>query len=262
MVDAVRSALAQSCQSLEVIVVDDASTDSSQHKALSNLEASPEARSGRLQVIRQPANAYLGAARNLGARSARGEYLMFLDDDDILLPWAASNFLHIMRTTGADVVTATSVFFNNDEFESSDELIDIARGFRDASRHSLDYWLVVGGPTIAGMFANVFSGPVFMIRRKAFLSLRTLDGDAGFSTSREGYEDWEFHVRAHLAGLRYEKNVEPVYWYRTRGSAGMFKNLNSYIAKLHATRPYLQRYGTANSTDEMMILQRFFTGKT
>lgn len=70
---ALNSALGQTYPALEVIAVDDGSTD-----------ASPDilaAYGSRLRVIRQ-ANAGVSAARNAGIRASRGEFLAFLDQDD------------------------------------------------------------------------------------------------------------------------------------------------------------------------------------
>jgi glycosyltransferase involved in cell wall biosynthesis len=74
---AIDSVLDQSSCGLELIVVDDGSTDST--------PAIIESYGTSVQQIRQ-ANAGPAAARNAGVRSARGEYLAFLDADDRWLP--------------------------------------------------------------------------------------------------------------------------------------------------------------------------------
>ena len=74
--DAIDSVLAQSYGDFEVIVVDDGSTDDTV-KQLSRFGS-------RLRVLRQP-NRGVSAARNLAARHARGNYLAFLDSDDLWL---------------------------------------------------------------------------------------------------------------------------------------------------------------------------------
>ncbi len=75
--DAIDSALAQTYRPIEVIVVDDGSTDDTPQVLATYGE--------RIRVIRQD-NRGVGAARNSGAAAARGEYLAFLDSDDILKP--------------------------------------------------------------------------------------------------------------------------------------------------------------------------------
>jgi len=81
---AVRSALSQSWRTIEVIVVDDGSTD-----------ATPEvaAEYGDSIVYMRQANAGLSAARNKGMSVAQGEYLLFLDADDFLDPHAVESHL-------------------------------------------------------------------------------------------------------------------------------------------------------------------------
>ncbi len=72
---AVRSALSQTVQDLEVIVIDDGSS------VPVNLPEHP-----KLRVVRLPENRGLAAARNAGAQAARGRWISYLDDDDELLP--------------------------------------------------------------------------------------------------------------------------------------------------------------------------------
>jgi glycosyltransferase involved in cell wall biosynthesis len=76
---ALPSALGQEEVELEVIVVDDASTDDTEARLR-------EVRDPRLRVIRNERNRKLPAARNTGAAAARGEWLAFLDDDDLWAP--------------------------------------------------------------------------------------------------------------------------------------------------------------------------------
>ncbi len=75
--DAIRSALAQTYANIEVIVVDDGSTDDSRTVAAEF--------GGRIRYIYQR-NAGLSAARNTGVQAAQGEYIALLDADDLLEP--------------------------------------------------------------------------------------------------------------------------------------------------------------------------------
>ncbi|MGO9452221.1 MAG: glycosyltransferase family 2 protein [Candidatus Binataceae bacterium] len=74
---AIESALVQTFTDREIITVDDGSFDSS-GEILKRY-------SSRIKIITQP-NAGLSAARNVGVRAGRGEYLAFLDADDIWMP--------------------------------------------------------------------------------------------------------------------------------------------------------------------------------
>jgi len=81
LAEAVASALAQSYRPIEVLIVDDGSTDETPTVA-SRLAAEHP---GEIRVLRRP-NGGPGAARETGRRAAEGEYLQYLDSDDLLLP--------------------------------------------------------------------------------------------------------------------------------------------------------------------------------
>jgi glycosyltransferase involved in cell wall biosynthesis len=78
--DTVNSALSQPHPSKEIIVVNDRSTDGSREILAGYGDA--------IQIVDPPENLGACRARNLGAARAAGDYLVFLDGDDILMPWA------------------------------------------------------------------------------------------------------------------------------------------------------------------------------
>lgn len=77
------SVLSQSCQDFEVVIVDDGSTDNSVAKV-------EEIQDSRIRLIRQE-NGGPSKARNTGVKNAKGEWILFLDADDELLPNAITN---------------------------------------------------------------------------------------------------------------------------------------------------------------------------
>ena len=81
LVEAVASALAQTHRPLEVIVVDDGSTDDTPAVA-----ARLVAESGGAVRLERQENRGPGVARETGRRAARGEFVQYLDSDDLLLP--------------------------------------------------------------------------------------------------------------------------------------------------------------------------------
>ena len=80
---AIKSVLAQTFQDFEIIVVDDGSRDETAKNAIKFACCEP-----RVRVIRFETNQGAQAARNAGARAARGKWLSFLDSDDEWLPEA------------------------------------------------------------------------------------------------------------------------------------------------------------------------------
>ena len=95
------SILNQTLQDFEVIAVDDCSTDNSIAVAENFLERF----GGRLKIISLPKNSGSGAVpRNEGLKFSRGEYIFFMDDDDLLMPDALKTLYDAAENFSADVV--------------------------------------------------------------------------------------------------------------------------------------------------------------
>lgn len=90
--DAVRSATTQTGVEVEVIVIDDASTDRS-----AEIVERISARDRRVTVVRQPSNSGPVATFNRGLDLASGEYLVRLDADDILTPGSLARSVSVAR---------------------------------------------------------------------------------------------------------------------------------------------------------------------
>src|SRR5215211_4198690 len=80
IVETINSVLAQTDADFEVVVVDDGSTDDTQ-----NVVRRDFGHVDKVRYVRQ-ANAERGAARNRGIREARGQFVIFLDSDDLMRP--------------------------------------------------------------------------------------------------------------------------------------------------------------------------------
>ncbi|GJG87444.1 hypothetical protein tb265_26250 [Gemmatimonadetes bacterium T265] len=90
----------------EVIVVDDGSPDDTAARL------APLAQAGRIRYVRQ-ANAGMSAARNAGAALATSKYLLFLDDDDLLVPTALAWLVdEIERDPAVGFVYGDAVLFS------------------------------------------------------------------------------------------------------------------------------------------------------
>ena len=100
------SVLKQSLQELEVICVDDGSTD----RSLEILRQYAE-QDRRVRVITQQ-NQYAGVARNNGMKVARGQYLAFLDADDYYIDGALEQLLQVVEQNHLDFVKGS--FFRLD----------------------------------------------------------------------------------------------------------------------------------------------------
>jgi glycosyltransferase involved in cell wall biosynthesis len=92
------SCLGQTEQSIELLCVNDGSTDDS-----ADILAAFCARDSRIKIINQ-ANQGVSAARNTGIEHAGGEYLFFLDSDDCLVPEALDKLYALAKGTGSQIV--------------------------------------------------------------------------------------------------------------------------------------------------------------
>lgn len=96
----INSLVNQTLQSMEIIAVDDASTDDS----LKVLQAFEEKYPGRVKAVASPENRRQGGARNLGLKIAQGRYIGFMDADDWVVTDLFERMVERAKSTGADVV--------------------------------------------------------------------------------------------------------------------------------------------------------------
>lgn len=92
------SVAAQEFRDFECIVVDDGSSDDT---------CTIAEKYSFVKLLRQP-NAGPGAARNHGVEKAIGQYVAFLDSDDIWLPWTLQNYSHAITQYGALFISGTA----------------------------------------------------------------------------------------------------------------------------------------------------------
>ena len=99
LASALGSVLGQTLKEIEVICVNDGSSD---HSA--EILANAAAQDSRLKVVTHPSNRGTLAARNTGIANVRGKYILFLDPDDTLQPETAEEVLLVAESKDADIV--------------------------------------------------------------------------------------------------------------------------------------------------------------
>jgi len=149
VVEALESVRGQTLETLDLIVVDDHSTDNSLAVALNWARANVE-RFNRVLVLRNAANYGLGLCRNSGFDAADTSYVMLLDADNRLLPECCARLLATMRHTGK-----AFIYPSIRQFGASDRLISAAPyvpqrfvpgNYIDAmALVSKEAWAMVGG---------------------------------------------------------------------------------------------------------------------
>jgi len=129
--EAIESVFAQTYDNWELLLVDDGSTDSSTTIARTYAEQYPE----KVKYLEHEGHQNLGmsATRNLGIRNAKGEYIAFLDADDVWLPEKLERKVAILNSHPEVAMVCGSVQFwyswtgNPDDFQRDivDELSNI-----------------------------------------------------------------------------------------------------------------------------------------
>jgi len=179
--EAIDSVLAQSFEGLEVIVVDDGSTD----RTAEILRAF----GGQLRDIRQEHRG-LSAARNTGIRAARGQYVAFLDSDDLWLPEKVS--LQVARLDAepeVGLVYGEALFFD----DSTPATLTPHSHFGPHPSGRILSWLVR---------QNVIPSPTPMVRRELFERVGLFD------ETLSACEDWDMWIRiARVCEIAYVNRV-------------------------------------------------------
>ncbi|HEV7893315.1 MAG TPA: glycosyltransferase family A protein [Pyrinomonadaceae bacterium] len=197
--EAVESALIQREGRVEVLVVDDGSTDGT-------AELIARRFGPRVRLLRMTERAGVGAARNAGVRAAGGELIAFLDSDDVWLPGKLDAELRAFaQFPEASAVVSDSLSFNEgvadsrSRFESSG-LLAASKGSTRPMRECR--WLWTNSE-------NGVATCSITLRRGALARV----GRAPFAEDLASCEDWEFEMRLyHLC----EVVVLPEVWAHVR----------------------------------------------
>ncbi len=150
------------------------------------------------------ANAGPGAARTTAARHARGELLLFADDDNIPMPHHAMSLAITLLVGNHDIALAHMV-----KFAPPDLPQDIFEGTQ--------WWMPTGGDLATGAFTNVFGETSMLMHKETFFSVGgfSLDNYAGAPVE----EDRLLLTKAVLQGYSIAHFPEPTYWYADKPGA-------------------------------------------
>jgi len=218
LAEAIDSALSQTLDPVDVVVVDDGSTDDTP-AVLARYDA-------RIRVLRQP-NRGLAAARNAGLAATRGTYVAFLDADDVLAPTKLAEQVAVLERAPTLGWTYCDVLI---ETVATGARVTASERFGYGAR-ALDGWLFP--ELIHGNFIPVIAP---LVRRTA------LEVVGGFDERLTALEDWDLWLRLALsAEARYSPAVLATYRVRPGGMSEdrsrMDRNRFRVLDKLHRNRP-------------------------
>ena len=186
--DALESTLRQTWTDLEVLAIDDGSTDGT----LALLRSFNDE---RLRIVEHPKNLGLIATLNEGITSATGEYIARMDGDDIMAPERLAEQIAYLDAHPEIAMVATSVEFMNAD--------GVVTGEWNTDRETPDE------ASIRAMLprTNCIAHPTVMIRRSALGKLR-------YDPRQTGAEDWDLWLRMLSHGLRISKLPQVLLKYR------------------------------------------------
>jgi CDP-glycerol glycerophosphotransferase len=191
--DCLASIAAQSHADLEVITVDDGSQDDGAAVAAARAGADP-----RFTLI-QVDSGGPGFARNQGVRRARGEYLSFVDGDDVLPPDALARLLSSLEASGSDFVSGNVHRFGPD-------------GITQSALHARAVKTAKTGTHISRSPELFFDVSVWnKLFRRSFWDRHCLAFPEGVV-----WEDLQLMTKAHVLATAVDVITDHIYYWRQR----------------------------------------------
>jgi glycosyltransferase involved in cell wall biosynthesis len=219
--EALESIAVQTYRNFEVIVVDDGSTDGSASLVEDFIASHPDV---RMRLVRKT-NGGQSSARNVGAAHAEGEWLTFLDQDDVWLP----ERLQIVIPYLCDNVDLVYTDADTIDEDGAVQALRIHGCCQAGGRHPKTCLADC-------LFEDCFVMPgITTVRREFFASV------GGFDEHLSGYEDDDFFVRAVQAGRIDYVPVSTLQW---RFYTGNYSNSGRMVrSRLRYWRKLLSLHG-------------------
>lgn len=240
---ALQSALDQTEKDIEVIVVDDGSTDST-------LEIVKSFFDKRIKLIITESNAGPSHARNCALREATGDWIAILDSDDWYAPERLARLLEAARLQNADLV-ADDLHMIHDNAEHPWGTLFTQHGdhltetIRINALYFVESHLSGQGPGL---------GFIKPLMRRTFLMQYGLMYDEGVRCG----EDFKFYFICLLQGACFMIIPEAYYYYRSRQGSITQSNLNKQYLLRHLNLNPFQHNLVINNADLSSALSRHF----
>ncbi len=203
--EALKTALAQRDVTVEVIVVDDRSTDES-----CRIVEEIVARDPRVRLIVTPHNMGPAGARNLGIEAARGAWLAVQDSDDLVHPDRLARLIAAAEADGADIVADDLLIFQDDRRGPAVRLMTSGLGEtprRIALVEYIDSNRLYSSQPSLGYLKPVFRASLFAGHRFRY------------NESMRIAEDFDLVLRMLASGCAFLLTPDLTYFYRKRSTS-------------------------------------------
>ena len=198
---AIASAGRQTEQRLEIIVVDDASSDRTSAIVAEAAEAD-----ARIRLLRQPVNAGPAAARNRGIADAKGEWIALLDADDSYLPERLAKLLDLADRAGADMVADNILLCDAGDQTTGAAMIPAAQLSQPVELTTAEF---IAGNVGSPKTPRISYGFLKPLLRAGFLRENRL----AYDERNRFAEDFMLYVRCLTKGARWWLLPEAMYCY-------------------------------------------------
>jgi succinoglycan biosynthesis protein ExoO len=199
----------QTLTDLEILLVDDRSTDDTRERALKHAAEDP-----RVIILDGTGNGP-GAARNLAAASARGDWVAIVDGDDLIHPRRLETLAHAAEQSGADIIADNLIAFQDNPADGQPYFLLPMPDWE--TEREIDLAFFIRSNALFGRGAPL--GYLKPLIRRDVLS-RT--GAAYDPTLRIG-EDYDLVARLLALGARYRYFPAAFYFYRRHSASTSFR---------------------------------------
>ncbi|MBR5717197.1 MAG: glycosyltransferase [Bacteroidales bacterium] len=225
-----QSLLAQTCQDFEVLLVDDHGGDESMDQARAFVEQ--QGAIEKFSFLETSKNSGPGVARNVGLEAAKGEYVVFIDSDDVWEPTFLEKLLLAADTSQTDLAFCQLKYRGgtNDGRVFRNPVIEAGAFSSKMKRHFLLHFVT-------------FS--VCFLFRRQFLN----DNELRFPDERNS-EDTNFLTRCLLLAQRIACVDEPLYVYCVREkSLSTGRDMLRYKSRLSALNKLMKAFDAMKQDD-------------
>jgi succinoglycan biosynthesis protein ExoO len=225
---AIESVLQQTIHNLEIIVINDASDDSTEKIAKSFTDK-------RLRVLTNPKNLGLIGSLNRGISEARGEWIALLDSDDWYAPNRLEKLLEVAHLTQADMV-ADDIYHirDGDKFPWSTLITDSGEKINQIIQIDPIYFVSTDLPGTGGLTLGLTKP----ITKREFL----LKHQIKYQESSKFCEDFWCYLTCLAHGARFFLVPRPYYFYRNRvGSITKKSKIELWTQYCQASLNFLEK---------------------
>lgn len=217
----------QTHKNIEVIVVVNSEEDEEEDATLKEIKDVANV------VVMLETEVSLSEARNIGAGRASGEYIMFMDDDNVAKPREVEILLMVAKRTKAAIVAPGDEYFVGEESP-----------YKERAK-AINKWIPLGASPSMGIFQDAFGDANSLFLRSSFEAHGGFEEHKKVASSSEGEmawatgEDWELMARMVLAGEILEVLPIALFWYRISEDA-LSKQSSRYLYLQKVMQPYVQ----------------------